>query len=398
MKVAYLAESIEKDKDGVTRVLYKLNELNSSKGIETLFVTAVPVEQEDFNCYQTKSIPIPGYDGYRFSVSKVKYLTKVVEEFNADLIHIHVPFSLGRAGSMIARNLGIPCISTYHTHFVTYLKYHNAQILEQVLNAHIKAIYNGCDLNLIPSENVKKDLEKIGVENMKVLPHGVDSKVFSHKFYTPELKDQYDGKTIFLYVGRLVWEKNLKQMAKVFNALYSERNDFELLIVGTGPAEEGLKQLIPQAKFLGFKKGIELSKIYASADIFVFPSDTETFGNVTIEAMSSGLPCLVANGGGSGDIVRQNIDGFKFKADSFKEFYDYSNHLLDFPEIRKDFRENAIIRSENFSWDSVHSTMIDYYKQEIEDKKIRTNRLINTYNPKKFYFFKSIRNKNRISF
>lgn len=375
MKVAYLAESIEKDKDGVTRVLYKLNELNNQKGIDTLFVTAVPEEREDFNYYQTKSIPIPGYDGYRVSVSKVKYLTEVIKEYKADLIHIHVPFSLGRAGSMISRNLGIPCVSTYHTHFVTYLKYHNAQILEPIINAHVKAIYNGCDLNLIPSENVKKDLERIGVENLKVLPHGVDTKVFNHQFYSPDLKSEYNGKTTFLYVGRLVWEKNLKQMAKVFNALYADRNDFELLIVGTGPAEQGLKEMLPNAKFLGFKKGVELSTIYASADVFVFPSDTETFGNVTIEAMASGLPCLVADGGGSGDIVRQNIDGFKFKADSYREFYNYASLLISNPDIRTKFKENAIIRSQNFSWEAVHETMIGYYEHEIEIARLRNNRI-----------------------
>ena len=214
-----------------------------------------------------------------------------------------------------------------------------------------------------------KDLEKIGVKNMAVLPHGVDVNTFNQKYFDSAFRNNYNGKVIFLFVGRLVWEKNLKQMAKVFNNLYENRNDFELLIVGTGPAEEGLRSILPQAKYLGFKSGIELSTIYASADVFVFPSDTETFGNVTIEAMSSGLPCLVANGGGSADIVRHNVDGFKFKANSFDEFLYYANMLIENPELRQEFKESALIRSKNFTWEAVHERMIEHYQESIDKFK-----------------------------
>lgn len=389
MKVAYFAESLEKDKDGVARVIYKMNDLNNAKNVESLYITSVPEENSDFNYFKTKSVPIPGYDGYRMSVSSVAKLTRIVQDYDPDLIHLHAPFAMGRAATLVARNLQIPCVSTYHTHFASYLKYHKAEILEPIINTHIRQIYNNCDLNLIPSNAVMKDLEDIGVENMEVLPHGVDNKIFNQDYFDPFFKTQYGGKTLFLYVGRLVWEKNLRLMAEVFNQLYSNRYDFELLIVGTGPAEEELKQILPKAQYLGFKKGKELSTIYASCDALIFPSDTETFGNVTLEAMASGICVLVADGGGSVDIVNEGKNGLKFHPHSFSELYQKANLLLDDPFLRLVLRSNALDRADKFTWEAIHTQMLDYYKTLIEgsSNKYHSNYFVNS---RKHFFSKAL--------
>ncbi|MFY8161072.1 MAG: glycosyltransferase [Candidatus Kapaibacteriota bacterium] len=388
MRIAYFAESLEENKDGVARVIYKIDEMNNKTGVESLYVTSVLSETKEFNQFKTKSLPIPGYDGYRMTVSKWYDIYNRIKYYKPDLIHLHAPFALGRVATLVANELKIPCVSTYHTHFISYLKYHKAQILEPIISSHLKSVYNNCQLNLIPSQNVYNDLENIGIENMKVLPHGVDFNTFNTKFYNPEFKTQFSNKFTFLYVGRLVWEKNLKLMASVFNDLYNVRNDFELLIVGTGPADEKLKELLPNAKFLGFKTGRELSEIYASSDVFVFPSDTETFGNVTIEALASGLPCIVANGGGSADIIIDDFNGLKFEACSHEEFTNSVIKLLDNEEKFIELKSNSIKSSKQYSWEVVHETMITYY-QELILKNLLVNKNIKLFPDKKQIFFGS---------
>lgn len=390
MKIAYFAESLEENKDGVSRVIYKYDDYNRIKNIESLYITSVPSTTRDFNYIKTKSLPIPGYEGYRISISNWQKILEEVKFFKPDIIHLHAPFMIGRIAINIANALKIPCISTYHTHFITYLKYHNAEILVPVLLNELKTVYNSCDLNLIPSQNVLDELEELEIENMEVLNHGVDFKIFNPNYKNNNLKTKFDNKTLFLYVGRLVWEKNLKLMAKVFSKLYNERNNFELLIVGTGPAESGLKEILPQAKYLGFKTGSELSEIYASSDVFVFPSDTETFGNVTIEALASGLPCLVANGGGSADIIKHNYNGLRFKADSFEEFYTMTLNLLDDKILYCNLQKNAIESSHTFSWDVIHNNLIEHYKQQIfiNNMKESNKNIINS--KKDFYITQAL--------
>ncbi len=393
MKVIYFVESLEENQDGVTRVVYKLNEFNESKKINTLYITSKPSETKSFDFYKTKSLPIPGYEGYRMSISRWIEISEVVKLFNPDLLHIHAPFALGVTATKIAKNLNIPIISTYHTHFITYLKYHNAQILEPILEAHLKSVYNKCNLNLIPSKNVLDQLNEMGIENMEVLSHGVDNTIFNTKFYNEEVRDNYlendSNKTIFLYVGRLVWEKNLKLMAEVFNKLYETRDDFEFLIVGAGPAELELKELLPKAKYLGFKTGRELSEIYASCDSFVFPSDTETFGNVTVEAMASGLVPIVANGGGSADIVQHQINGLKFKADSFDDFFKNLVLSLDDKNSHSQLKINAIKSSNSYNWENIHNKMIDSYEDVIFQNNMKKNKM-GIFPNRRTYFYSNL--------
>lgn len=393
MKVIYFVESLEENQDGVTRVVYKLNEFNEKKNINTLYITSKPSETKSFDFYKTKSLPIPGYEGYRMSISRWIEISKVVKSFNPDLLHIHAPFALGTTATKIAKNLNIPIISTYHTHFITYLKYHNAQVLEPILEAHLKSVYNKCNLNLIPSQNVLDQLNEMGIENLEVLPHGVDSTIFNTNFYNKEIREKYitneNKKTVFLYVGRLVWEKNLRLMAEVFNKLYETRDDFEFLIVGSGPAETELKELLPKAQYLGFKTGRELSEIYASCDSFVFPSDTETFGNVTVEAMSSGLVPIVANGGGSADIVTHLFNGLKFKADSFDDFFMNLVLSLDSKNLHSQLKNNAIESAKDYNWANIHSKMIDSYEEVIFQNLIKKNRM-GIYPNRKAYFYSNL--------
>jgi len=369
MRILYFAETIKSNQDGVTRVLDKIIEYNKKNGIEFLFITSVADGNENANIdfILTRSLPIPGYKGYRFSISTESEIIKMLNGFKPDLIHIHSPFLLGWMATRIARKLDIPCIATYHTHFVSYVKYYGSSFLEPLLNAHNRLVYNACDLTIAPSQWIYSYLKEIHVQNLLVLSHGVDLDVFNPKFKSQVWRSQYSSdKRILLYVGRIVWEKNLKILADVLNELYSVRNDFEFVFIGDGPALESLKKIIPRAYFAGLKTGEELSTIYASSDVFVFPSETETFGNVTLEAMASGLPCIVANKGGSVDLVKEMESGLLFNPYDSLGLKKAITLMLDNPEIRDQLSSGALEMAERYSWSTILAKQEEIYRNLIK--------------------------------
>ncbi len=374
MKVLYFAETIKSNQDGVTRVLDKIIEYNQKHGIEFLFVTSVGYDNTDnlkFDYLLTKSLPIPGYEGYRFSISSKSHIIKIIDGFKPDLIHIHSPFLLGWSAIRIAKKLNIPCIATYHTHFASFTKHHRAGFLEPLINLHNRFIYNACDLTIAPSKYIYSYLKRKKIKNLWILPHGVDMRLFCPIYRSPSWRYQFEKeKTLLLYVGRIVWEKNLMVLANALKDLFESRNDFEFIFVGTGPAEESLKEILPKAHFLGLKTGRELSNIYASCDAFVFPSDTETFGNVTIEAMASGLPCIVANKGGSVDLVEDMKNGILFDSNDASDLKKAIIFLLNHKDIRELLSEGALETVKHFSWHTILSSMEEIYKRTIESRKV----------------------------
>lgn len=378
MNIAHFCASIEPGKDGVARVLEEITRFNNSKNISSLFVTAVSAGRTDVCSIEVASLGIPKYDGYRLSLSSAGYIQRRMEEldFMPDIIHLHSPCTLGLAGISLARRFGIPVVATYHTHFPTYLQHHGFRFLDPLARAYLRYFYNRCDMVLVPSETLCNELRAHGVRNAQFLPHGIDVSAFHKSFASREqrkevLGDDEHTKTILLYVGRLVWEKNIRFMAEAVRPLLKTRKDVALVIVGTGPAEEELQVMLPEAHFLGFRAGRELSELYASSDIFVFPSDTETFGNVTLEALASGLPCVVADAGGSADLIQNGENGFKVSPRDVSAFRAAVVRLLDDAEVRHQMAEKAFHSAQKSSWDGVLERMVMLYGNLLFDKHCR---------------------------
>jgi len=368
MKIVHFCASIELGKDGVARVLEEITHFTNGKNISSLFVTAVSAGRTDVCSIEVASLAVPKYDGYRLSISLPGYIQRRLEEldFVPDIIHLHSPCTLGLAGISLARRFGIPVVATYHTHFPTYLQHHGFRFLDPLARAYLRYFYNRCDMVLVPSKTLCEELCADGIRNVQFLPHGIDVSAFHKAFASRTPRKEVVGedehtKTILLYVGRLVWEKNIRLMAEAVRPLLRTRKDAGLVIVGTGPAEAELRALLPEAHFLGFRSGRELSELYASSDIFVFPSDTETFGNVTLEALASGLPCVVADAGGSADLVQNGDNGFKVFPNDVSAFRAAIVRLLDDVELRKQMAEKAFHSAQQSSWDGVLERMLILY-------------------------------------
>lgn len=369
MKIAYFAENLVRDQDGVSRVLYHLVDYNQRHGIASFFVAAVGDARCPVPYALTRSWPVPGYPGYRMTTQLPRTLHQRLHAFRPDLVHLHAPFFLGWAATRVARHLGIPCVATYHTDFVRYVRYHGWHWLEPLLRWHNRLVYNACDVTISPSRTVQAALQAAGIRNTVVLPHGVDCRAFSPRFRSAGWRQPFgDGHVVLLCVGRLVWEKNLRLLAQALRTLYAQRTDFAFIFVGDGPVRQVLQAQLPRAYFLGTQTGDALATAYASSDALVFPSATETFGNVTLEAMASGLPCVVANAGGSADVVQPGATGLHFRAASAPDLVRQIQRVLDEPALRRQLGQQALAYARTQDWDVVLSRQQQLYAQAVAQK------------------------------
>jgi phosphatidylinositol alpha 1,6-mannosyltransferase len=378
-KIAYFCGTIESNKDGVSRVLTEIYRYNQKKKIPSLFVTPVGGKQDGMPYIKVCGIPVPRYEGYKLSIAPAHVIHRNIrqEQFQPSLIHLNSPCTIGRAGQKISAWLDVPCVATYHTHFPSYLKYHGFSHLEQPLRTFLRRFYNRCDTTIVPSKVLYKELQRDGIANLQYLPHGVDTQSFHRDFRSEAWREKILGadsdKKIVLYVGRLVWEKNLKLFAELVSDMSAERTDAQVVIVGTGPAEEELRAMMPSAIFLGLKVGRDLSEIYASSDIFLFPSDTETFGIVTLEALASGLPCVVADAGGSADLVSHNHTGFVVHPQKKNDWKTALYTLLDDTSKRQTMSNTAFEQAQYYQWENILRQMHTLYVDVQQDRQERAH-------------------------
>jgi glycosyltransferase involved in cell wall biosynthesis len=217
---------------------------------------------------------------------------------------------------------------------------------------------------LVPSKSILSELRQHGLKRLEYLPHGVDTQAFNRSYRSIKWRKGYgiDNKIVLLYVGRLVWEKDLEVLADTYAKFESNRS-LSFVIVGDGPIRQDLEKLMPKAIFTGKLIGKELSTAYASSDIFVFPSTTETFGNVILEAMISGLPCVAANKGGSKSAIKNNVTGLLAKPHDCKDFTKKVKYLIHHPKLRKQMAQHAVEYAEKQSWNLICERLFkEYYK------------------------------------
>lgn len=176
-----------------------------------------------------------------------------------------------------------------------------------------------------------------------------------------------DDEIVVSFVSRLVWEKELRTYIKAVKNLQAKNPKVRALIVGDGPALEETKELLPVAHYTGFAKGEELARAYASSDIFLFPSHTETFGNVTLEAMASGLPCVVADAIGSKSLVQDGVNGFWAEPKNEADFTEKLNRIVENEELRSSMSKKSQEFAMEYQWDSINGGLVENYKSVIKN-------------------------------
>ncbi len=365
MKIAYFIGTLKKE-DGVTRVLLALINEARKKGIESLIVTgwAEDASSSPVPIIQVPSIIFPLYKEYRLSLPGIRGFSKQLDEFKPDIIHIHSPDTIAWAALKYSKIRNVPIIATYHTDFGRYLAFYHLAFLRRPVWALLTRLYKQMRFVTTPSDIITQELTSHGIPNVYTTPWGVEFTKFDSTFRSLEWRDKIlkgKNKTILLCVCRLTWEKDLRTLAEAYNLLKKSRNDFAMVIAGDGPARKELESLMPGAMFLGRLGGLELSQAYASSDIFVFPSTTETFGNVTIEAMASGLVPVVADAGGSKSLVENGKNGFLTKPKDPDDISKKVILLLDNADLRERMRNAGLDFVKNFTWEKVFDGLLRIY-------------------------------------
>jgi len=278
-------------------------------------------------------------------------------------------FNMGVAGLTYGKKLKIPTVSNYTTNYSQYLKYYSLDIFLNTLWNYMRWFHNQNNMTLCPSMETREMLKNHGIQNTGIFSRGVDAENFNENLRSIKLRKQLgiNDKIVLLYVGRVAMEKDINVLLEGYTSILNKYKDkVSLVITGNGPELEKYKKSFPKGTiYTGYKKGRELAEIYASSDIFVFPSPTETFGNVVLEAMASGLPVIAANAGGVKDTVKNRYNGLLFNPGDARELSKLIVEMIENEDLKNNLKENARKTVLERSWGSIFDGLVDTYKEVI---------------------------------
>ena len=373
LRVALVASSYNYIKDGVALTLNRLVAYLSRQGVEVLVfapVGKVPAFAHEGTVVPVPSVQLPQRPEYRLALGLGRHATERLRAFRPDIIHIALaPDFLGYGALRLARKLQIPVVASYHTRFETYLKhYWYISPFTGILRAYLRRAYGACREVYVPSQSAVDALLDDGFRNnFRLWPRGVDTVRFNPGKRSSAWRAERgigEGELVVLFVSRLVREKQLEMLATALQLIEAPHRS---VIVGDGPERGTLERRLPQAVFTGFLEGEELALAYASSDVFVFPSETETFGNVTLEAMASGLPCVCAYATGSRSLVVHGETGYLAGPRQAQEFAGHIDRLAGDPALRRRMGAAARERSLGFSWDESMARILGYYRSVLTE-------------------------------
>lgn len=311
-------------------------------------------------------IPIPRYAGLNMGLPAKGVLCKLWATRRPDIVHIATEGPLGWSALAAAEKLRLPVVSGFHTNFDRYSRHYGIGWLKKPIHAYLRKFHNRTRLTLVPTRALREELMLAGFRNIEVLARGVDPVLFDPARRSVELRRQWgiDGDTLaVIHVGRIAPEKNLDLLVKAFRAIETRHPGARLILVGDGPALAALRSAHPDFVYRGARVGEDLATHYASADIFLFTSVTETFGNTLTEAMASGLACVAYDYAAAAETMRHGQNGLKAPMQDEPAFIDLASWLAAHPEARDAMRAAARDTALGLSWEAVHDRLEAYYLQ-----------------------------------
>jgi glycosyltransferase involved in cell wall biosynthesis len=321
------------------------------------------------------SVPLPGRSEFRFPLALTPALRRDLAAFAPNILHISSPDLVSHRAVSWARRRSIPILSSVHTRFETYPRYYGMGFTEPLVEAILRRLYRRCDALVAPSESMVEVLRKQRMNfDVSIWSRGVDRTVFG-----PDKRDLAwrrglgiaDETPVIAFLGRLVMEKGLATFAETVGLLKARSLAHAVVVIGEGPARQWFEDNLPGACFLGFQSGDDLGRALASADVMFNPSITETFGNVTLEAMASGLPVVAASATGSTSLVEDGVSGI-LVAPGPDVAADYAAALARYiadPALRAEHGAAGERRSREFSWDAINQAVAEVYLRLVEAKR-----------------------------
>ncbi|HTS53294.1 MAG TPA: glycosyltransferase family 1 protein [Burkholderiales bacterium] len=303
-----------------------------------------------------RGVPLPGYDGLRIGLPSRRVLKRLWKAERPDIVHVVTEGPLGKSALCAARDLRIPASSDFHTNFHSYSEHYGLGLLKPVIAGYLKRFHNRADCTFVPTRELRTRLEGDGYRNLLVVARGVDTTLFSPTRRSGQLRAIWGASQADLvatYVGRLAPEKNLSLVFASFEQIRRRLPSARLVLIGDGPLSPDLQRRYPEHVFAGTRRGEDLAAHYASADLFLFPSVTETYGNVTVEAMASGLAVVAYDYAAGREHLVHGESGLLAPFDEAPTFMRLAADLAVDDALLTKLRRNARFAALRISWDQV---------------------------------------------
>jgi glycosyltransferase involved in cell wall biosynthesis/predicted metal-dependent phosphoesterase TrpH len=368
-RVAILADGIGSP-HGVTRTIQEIRE----RGVPGFEIEVIGTDADvDRRLSAVAEIDVPFYPGLKIGVPSLSVAVETLAEGSFDAIHVCSPGPVGIAGALVARGLRLPLVGSYHTELTAYaaLRSQDAR-LANAMDMAVRSFYDACDLVLSPSPASDAALQQLGVSAGRIArwDRGVDTLRFD-----PSLRGQLDlpqGTVIVLYAGRITREKGSELLAETFLAAHRRDPRLHMVLAGGGPEQERVgERLGEHATFVGWLEGIELARAYASADIFLFPSATDTFGQVILEAQASGLPVVAVARGGPLSLIEHGVNGLLCEPDA-ESLTERVLELAASPLLRRRLAGAGLAAVRERTWESTLQRLAGGYRRALASASVDT--------------------------
>lgn len=315
-------------------------------------------------------VPIPRYAGLKMGLPAKSALVRLWQIKRPDLVHIATEGPLGWSALSAAQKLRLPVSTDFHTNFHSYSKHYGAGWLRRPILAYLRKFHNKAAVTLVPTESLRLELQAHGYRNVEVVSRGVDTTLFNPSKRDMALREHWGAETdtqVVVYVGRVAPEKNLPLVFEAYTAMHRVNPNTRLVIVGDGPERAALQAKYPDVMFCGMRSGEDLARHYASGDVFLFPSMTETFGNVTTEAMASGLAVVAYRYAAAEALIKHSENGLVAAFNDAPKFIAAACELARQPAQAKTLGYAAHQTALTIAWDHIHQRF-ENVLQSIIDK------------------------------
>jgi len=378
LRIALFSGNYNYVRDGANQALNRLVGYLLRQGAQVRVYAPVvkrPAFEPTGDLVSVHSIPIPNRPEYRVPLGISLKSRRDLKRFSPNVVHVSSPDPVGHQAVTWARNRKLPVLASVHTRFETYLRYYNMAWGEPVIEAMLRRFYRRCDALVAPSESMAQLLRQQRMNyDVSIWSRGVDHAVFN-----PQRRDSawrqglgIDDQDVAIgFLGRLVMEKGLDVFSDTLDELSRRGVAHKVIVIGEGPARGWFEERLPGAAFVGFQQGEDLGRAVASMDVLFNPSVTETFGNVTLEAMACAVPVVAAAATGSQSLVDDRVSGRLVPPGAIHQFAEALKTYIEDEGQRSAHGRAGAERASEFSWDRINHAVADTYLRLIRQKARR---------------------------